>query len=134
MRLRSGVSFGCLLALGSTLLLGCNNTLNPFCGSSRPAPLVSSLSPSTVAYSDLQQGVTVTVNGNQFVSATQIMINSTVLSATVVSPKQLRVKLTSSVVSGPGDVKVVAHTPSGNTGDLGCTSGGDSSVLTLTVN
>ena len=31
-------------------------------------------------------------------------------------------------------VKVSVLTPSGNSGDLGCTSGGTSSALTLTVN
>jgi hypothetical protein len=45
----------------------------------------------------------------------------------------MTVKLTTDVVSGPGQVKVMVETPSGNTGDLGCTSGGKSSVLMLTV-
>jgi hypothetical protein len=31
-------------------------------------------------------------------------------------------------------VNVSVHTPSGNSGDLNCTSGGDSSILVLTVN
>jgi hypothetical protein len=73
------------------------------------------------------------VNGSNFVSASEIVINSTPLAATVVSAQQLKVKLTPDVISGPGSVKVSVHTPSGNSGDLGCTSGGDSSVLTLTV-
>jgi hypothetical protein len=62
------------------------------------------------------------------------MINATPLSATVVSNQQLTVKLTTDVISGPGTVKVTVYTPSGNSGDLGCTSGGTSSVLLLTVN
>jgi hypothetical protein len=33
-----------------------------------------------------------------------------------------------------GQVKVMVQTPSGNTADLGCTSGGNSSILLLTVN
>jgi hypothetical protein len=82
----------------------------------------------------VQQGVTVTVNGSHFVSASEVLINSTPLSATVVSDQQLNVKLTSDVISGPGQVKVMVQTPAGNTGDLGCTSGGNSSVLMLTVN
>jgi hypothetical protein len=74
-----------------------------------------------------------TVNGSHFVSASEIMINTTPLSATVVSDQKLQVKLTTAVISGPGTYKVSAFTPSGNSGDLGCTSGGTSSVLTLTV-
>jgi hypothetical protein len=75
-----------------------------------------------------------TVNGSNFVSASEVIINSTALSATVVSSQQLNVTLTTGVISGPGSVNVSVHTPSGNSGDLGCTSGGDSSVLVLTVN
>jgi IPT/TIG domain len=134
MRLRTyGLSFACLLALALSTL-GCNNTLNPLCGSARPAPLIGSLSPSTVTFAEVQQGVTVTVNGSHFVSASEILINTTPLSATVVSDQQLKVKLTSDVISGPGQVKIMVQTPSGNSGDVGCTSGGNSSVLMLTVN
>ena len=74
------------------------------------------------------------VNGSNFVSSSEVVVNSTPLAATVVSDHQLKVKLTPDVISGPGSVKVSVHTPSGNSGDLGCTSGGDSSILTLTVN
>ena len=128
-----GLSLAALLAL--LFLPGCgNNTLNPFCGSSRPAPLIGSLSPSTMTLAEVQQGDTLTVNGSHFVAASQVVINTTPLSATVVSDQQLKVKLSSDVISGPGTVKVSVLTPSGNPGDLGCTSGGASSVLVLTVN
>jgi hypothetical protein len=130
----SGLSFACLLILSVSALLGCNNTLNPLCGSARPAPLISSLSPSTVSFAEVQQGVMLTVNGNNFVSSSELLINSTPLGVTVVSPQVLKAKLTSGVISGPGAVKVAVMTPSGNSGDLGCTSGGTSSVLILTVN
>ncbi|HET6178395.1 MAG TPA: IPT/TIG domain-containing protein [Candidatus Sulfotelmatobacter sp.] len=127
------LSFAALLAL--LFLPGCgNNTLNPLCGSARPAPVIGSLSPSTMTFSEVQVGDTLTVNGSHFVAASQVVINTTPLSATVVSDKQLRVKLSSDIISGPGTVKVRVLTPSGNSGDLGCTSGGTSSVLTLTVN
>ena len=123
-----------LASLSSLLFLaGCNNALNPLCGSARPAPLIGSLSPSTVTFSEVQAGTELTINGSQFVSASEILINSTPLAATVVSAQQLKVKLTSDVISGPGSVKVMVETPSGNTGDLGCTSGGKSSALVLTV-
>lgn len=127
------LSFAALLAL--LFLPGCgNNTLNPLCGSARPAPVIGSLSPSTMTFSEVQVGDTLTVNGSHFVAASQVVINTTPLSATVVSDKQLRVKLSSDIISGPGTVKVRVLTPSGNSGDLGCTSGGTSGVLTLTVN
>ena len=127
------LSLAALLAL--LFLPGCgNNTLNPLCGSARPAPLIGSLSPSTMTFSEVQQGNTLIVNGSHFVAASQVIINTTPLSATVVSDRQLKVKLSSDVISTPGTVKVSVLTPSGNSGDLGCTSGGTSSLLTLTVN
>jgi hypothetical protein len=136
MRFRTyGLSFACLLALGVAFsTLGCNNTLNPLCGSARPAPVIGSISPSTVTEAQLQQGVTVTVNGSNFVSSTDVVVNSTPISATVVSPTVLKVKLATDVISGPGQVKVMVETPAGNSSDVGCTSGGKSSVLMLTVN
>jgi hypothetical protein len=128
----------CALSLAALLaflfLPGCGNTLNPFCGSARPAPLIGSLSPNTMTLADLQQGDTLTVNGSHFVSSSQVLINTTPLSATVVSDQQLKVRLSSDVISGPGTVKVSVLTPSGNAGDVGCTSGGTSSALALTVN
>jgi hypothetical protein len=134
MRFRTcGLSCACLLVLAVSIL-GCNNTLNPLCGSSRPAPLIGSLSPSTMTFADLQQGQMLTINGSNFVSSSEVMINSTPLGATILSPQQMQVTLNTAVISGPGQVKVSVQTPSGNTGDLGCSSGGKTSVLTLTVN
>ncbi len=134
MRFRYGVLFACLLVLGLLMLLGCNNTLNPLCGSARPVPVIGSISPSTMSFADVQQGSTLTVNGSHFVSATQVVINTTPLGATVVSDQQLKVKLSTAVIPAPGEVKVMVQTPSGNSGDLGCSSGGNSSTLMLTVN
>ena len=128
-----GLSFAALLAL--LFLAGCgNNTLNPFCGSARPAPLIGSLAPSTVTFAQVQQGVLVTVSGSNFVAASEAVINGKVLSANVVTDKKLTVKLTTGEISGPGAVKVTVLTPSGNSADLGCTSGGTSSALVFTVN
>ena len=127
-----GLSLGTLIAL--LFLAGCNNTLNPLCGSARPAPLIGSLSPSTVTFAQVQQGSVLLVNGSNFVSSSEVVINATPLSTTVVSRQQLQVTLTTGVISGPGPVNVSVQTPSGNSGDLGCTSGGDSSILVLTVN
>jgi hypothetical protein len=131
-------SRNCSLSLaGLTVLFlfaGCNNTLNPLCGSARPAPVIGSLAPSTVSFAQVQQGFVLVINGSDFVSSSEVVINSTPLSSTVVSNEQLEVKLTTDVISAPGPVQVSVQTPSGNTGNLGCTSGGKSSALVLTVN
>ena len=130
---RGLVLFG-LLAVSLPFLSGCNNALNPFCVSARPAPLIASLSPSTIAFTQVQAGTTLIVTGSHFVASSEVLINSTPLSATVISDTQLKVTLSTGVISGPGSVNVTVDTPSGNTGDLGCTSGGKSSALVLTVN
>jgi hypothetical protein len=115
------------------LLPGCNNTLNPLCGSSRAAPIIGSLSPSTVTFAQVQQGVVLTVTGSQFVSASEVVVNGTTLSTTAVSNQELQVTLTTAVITGPGSISVSVHTPTGNSSDFGCTSGGTSSALVLTV-
>ena len=122
-----------LAVLFALFLPGCSNTLNPLCGSARPAPLVGFLAPSSIGFDQVQQGAVLIVNGSQFVSSSEVVINGTTLSTTVMSSQQLKVTLTTDVISGPGTVQVTVHTPSGNSGDLGCTSGGNSSVFILTV-
>src|SRR6201998_665225 len=114
------LSRAALLAL--LFLPGCgNNALNPLCGGARPAPLIASLSPSTMTFAEVQQGDTLIVNGSHFVAASQVVITTTPLAATVVSDQQLKVTLSSDVIPGPGMVKVSVVTPSGNSGDVGCT-------------
>lgn len=131
---RCGVLFASLLVLGIAMLSACNNTLNPLCGSARPVPVIGSISPATISFADVQQGATLSVNGSHFVSSSEVVIDSTPLGANVVSDSLLKVKLSTAVINAPGEVKVMVQTPSGNSGDLGCTSGGNSSVLMLTVN
>jgi hypothetical protein len=124
------------IALLAVLVLpGCNNTLNPFCGSARPVPVIGSLSPSNVTFAQIEQGTaSLTVNGSNFVASSEIVINGRTLAANVLNSQQLKITLTSSVISGPGAVNISVMTPSGNSSDLGCSSGGKSSVLVLTVN
>jgi len=123
----------CLIAIAIFSLSGCN-ALNPFCSSARPAPLIGSLSPSAVSFSQVQHGTALTVSGSQFVSASEVVINGKSLSTAVVNSSKLKVMLTTGVIAGPGKVKVSVLTPSGNSGDLGCTSGGKSSILMLDIN
>ena len=65
MLFRKSVLFlSALLAL--FFLAGCGAS-NPICGSSRPKPLIGSLSPSTMDFAQVQQGAVLTVMGSQFV-------------------------------------------------------------------
>jgi hypothetical protein len=126
-----------LLLLGTPVLTllflpGCN-ALNPLCGSARPVPVIDSLSPSTITFDQVQQGVVLTVNGSQFVSSSVVVINGTTLSTTEVSTQELQATITTAVISGPGTANVTVNTPGGSTGGLGCTSGGTSGTLVLTI-
>ena len=123
-----------LLALPVAFLVlqGCN-ALNPLCGSARPTPVIGSLSASTITFAQVQQGFVLTVNGSQFVSASVGDVNGKAQNTTVISSAQLKITITTAVISAPGTAKVTVNTPSGNSGSLGCTSGGTSHALVLTV-
>ena len=125
-------SFSAILLV--LLILPSCNSLNPACGSARPAPTIASLSVSTITLAEVQgEGFVLTVNGSHFVSATVGVINGTTLATLVTSSTQLRVTVTAALISAPGTASVTVNTPSGNSGDLGCTSGGTSSALVLTI-
>jgi hypothetical protein len=114
------------------LLSGCNS-LNPLCGSARPAPVLDSISPTTIVFSQLPSSFSLQVTGSHFVSSSVIVFNGTTLSTTVVSSSQMTATVTSTMISGPGSYNIQVQTPAGTSGDLGCSSGGNSSTLTLTV-
>jgi len=121
-----------MLLLGLLVFQGCN-ALNPLCGSARPAPVIASVSPSTITLAEVQQGFLLTVNGTHFVSSSVVVINGTTLSTVVISNQQLQVTLTSDLITAPGTASLTVNTPSGNSGDVGCTSGGTSHALVLTI-
>jgi hypothetical protein len=121
---------GLLLAL--LVFQGCN-ALNPLCGSSRPVPVIGSLSPNPVTFAQVQKGFMLTVNGSQFVSSSAVVVNGTTLTTLATSSQQLQATITTAVISAPGTASVKVNTPSGNSGDLGCTSGGTSKALVLTI-
>jgi len=121
-----------VLSLALLALQGCN-ALNPLCGSARPVPTIGTLSVSTITFAEVQQGVLLTVNGSQFVSSSVVVINGVTLTTQILSNQQLQVTITTNLISAPGSANVVVRTPSGNSGDLGCTSGGTSRVFVLTI-
>jgi hypothetical protein len=120
------------LLLASMAFQACN-AVNPLCGSARPAPIIGSLSASTVTFAEVQQGFILSVYGSKFVSSSVVVINGTKLGTLVTSSSQLQVTLTTAVIAGPGTASVTVNTPSGNSGDLGCSSGGTSDALVLTI-
>ena len=127
----SNIRLGHLLAL-LVLLPGCNS-LNPLCGSARPVPVLNSVSPTTIAFSQLPPTFSLTLTGNQFVSSSVVMFNGTAVPTTVNSKSELTATVTSSLISGPGSYSVQVRTPAGNSADFGCSSGGKSATLTLAV-
>jgi len=119
-----------LLAL---LLLPSCNALNPLCRSARPAPVLGSLSPDTATFAQTQQSLVLTLNGSHFVTSSVVIINGTTLTTIITSAQQLQATIPTTLISAPGTASVTVKTPSGTTGDLGCSSGGTSHALTLTI-
>jgi hypothetical protein len=125
---------GCLgLLLIVLLLLPACNALNPLCGSARPVPILNSITPKTVVFSQLPASFVLNAAGSKFVSASVVVFNGATLATSVTSSSQLTVTITSSMITGPGTYNVLVQTPAGNSGAVGCSSGGTSSTLTLTV-
>ena len=120
----------CLFVL--LLLPGCNS-LNPLCGSARPVPILNSISPKTMAFSQLPPTFVITATGSHFVSSSVVIFNGATLATGVTSHSQLTATITSSMILAPGSFNVVVKTPGGNTADVGCSSGGTSSGQVLTV-
>jgi hypothetical protein len=118
--------------LAVMFLAGCG-ALNPFCGSARPKPVLTSLAPNPASLSQVQQGLLLTVNGSHFYSSSIVLWNGVALPTTVMSSTQLQVTITATQISSPGTAQIVVHTPANLSGDLGCDSGGNSRALTFTV-
>jgi hypothetical protein len=120
------------LSLALLVFQGCN-VLNPLCGSARPAPIMGSLSATTITFAQVQQSFLLTVNGGDFVSSSVVVINGMTLSTKVTSSHELQVTITTALIAAPGTADVTVKTPSGTSGDLGCTSGGTSRIRSLTI-
>jgi hypothetical protein len=107
--------------------------LNPLCGSARPAPVLGSLSPATATFAQTQQGLLLTLTGSHFVTSSVVIINGTTLTTSITNAQQLQATIPTNLIAAPGTASVTVKTPSGTTGDLGCSSGGTSHALTLTI-
>jgi hypothetical protein len=73
------------------------------------------------------------VTGTKFVSSTVVVINGSTLGTTVQSSTQLQVTIPTDLISAPEAADVTVKTPAGNSIYEGCSSGGTSSALTLTI-
>ena len=114
------------------LFLGCN-ALNPLCGSARPVPILASISPKTMVFAQLPPSFSLVLTGSQFVSSSVVVFNGATLVTAVNSSSQLTVAITSAMAPATGTYGVQVQNPAGNSGNLGCASGGESASLTLTV-
>src|SRR5580704_1707152 len=94
------------LLLCAMLVLQACNSLDPLCGSARPAPDIASLSPSTVTFAQVQQGLVMTVNGTHFVASSVVLINGTAQTTQVLSSTQLQVALSDAVITAAGTASV----------------------------
>src|ERR1700691_1149198 len=112
-----------VLMLAALVFQACN-AANPLCASARPAPIIGSLSATTITLAQVQQGFVLNVYGAKFVSGSVVVINGTNLSTLVTSSTQLQSAITTAVICAPGTASVTVNTPSGNSGALGCSSGG----------
>jgi hypothetical protein len=120
------------LVLALFVFQGCTS-LNPLCGSARPSPTIGSLSPSTVTFTEVQQGFLLAVNGSHFVSSSVVVVNGTTLSTLATSSQQVQATITTAVISASGNRKREGQYSERELGDLGCTSGGTSQALVLTI-
>ena len=96
-------------------------------------PIIGFLSPSTVTFAEVQKGFVLTANGSQFVSSSLVAINGKMLRTLATSSQQLDATITTAVISAFETASVTVNTPSGNSGNLGCTSGETSPSLILTT-
>src|SRR6266853_5006395 len=86
------------LPLAIVFLTGCG-ALNPFCGSARPKPVLTSLAPNPASLAQVQPGLLLTVNGSHFYSSSILLWNGQALPTTVISSTQLQATITTTQIS-----------------------------------
>ena len=125
----SACGFVALLAIVMSLP-GCN-ALNPLCGSARPAPVLTSISPTSVTLAQIQNTVTIVVAGSSFVSSSVAQVNNAEVATVVSSSTRIQASIGPANITAPGMYSISVKTPSGTSGNLGCDSGGTSTQATL---
>lgn len=123
-----------LAALLLTILAlpGCS-AINPLCNSSRPAPVLTSINPTSVTEAEVKATFVLNVTGSHFVGASVVVINNVQVASDVTSSTTIKATVGPASISGTGTFDVWVNTPAGNSGNLGCDSGGNSSKATLKV-
>jgi hypothetical protein len=121
-----------LVVAGAWALPGCS-AINPLCGSSRPVPVLTSISPTTVTEADVLGTFILNIKGSNFVSSSVVVINKAQIASDVTSATTIKASVGPATLKSAGIYNVWVNTPAGNSGDLGCDSGGSSSQTTLTV-
>ena len=89
-----------------------------------PAPVLTSLNPSSVLAGDA--AFTLTINGTGFVSTSQVRVNGVNRGTTFVSATQLTIAMTAAEIADPGIIKISVRNPT--------PGGGASNELSLSVN
>ena len=120
------------LFLGTISWPGCSG-LNPLCNSSRPVPTLTSISPTSVSDAELQGTFILNATGSQFVAASVLFVNGKQVATNVTSSTTIKAVVGPANLPGPGVYGVWVNTPAGNSGDLGCSSGGSTTQASLTV-
>jgi hypothetical protein len=87
-----------------------------------------------MVFSQLPPSFVLSATGGDFVSSSVVVFNGVALATVVNSSSQLTATITSSMIPAPGGFNVAVQTPAGNSGNLGCSSGGTSSTQVLTAN
>jgi hypothetical protein len=111
---------------------GCNS-IDPLCGSARPVPALTSISPTSVTEAQVKETFTLNVTGSHFVAASVVVVNKIQVATDVTSSTTIKATVGPADLDGAGTYGVWVNTPAGNSGDLGCNSGGSSGQTTLTV-
>ena len=64
------------LLLAILIFQGCN-ALNPLCRSARPAPVLNSLSATSITFAEVQSGFILTLTGSDILASSVVVINGT---------------------------------------------------------
>jgi len=113
-------------------LPGCS-AINPLCSSTRPVPALTSIAPTSVTEAQVKGTFILNLTGSHFVGASVVVINKVQVTTDVTSSTTIKATVGPADVGAAGAYGVWVNTPAGNSGNLGCSSGGSSGQATLTV-